>query len=195
MDKATFDLFDASLGDSFTYWQGLPDDVRFSSYRRVFSVDPINWSRHLPPNWALRLDWHEYRYSKVQERSDLRHLIHSTLPGIYIFYVRPERLIGRFPQFALYVGISNERDSQRPLRERLGDYLPERLSAIKKRKNIHQMLQLYYRHVWVSYAVTPATSADLEALEDQLHGYIHPCFGRRDFPVEVKTQQQAWGQI
>ena len=131
--------------------------------------------------------------AKVSKRKDLEQIISSTLPGIYIFYVRPERLIGRFPQFALYIGISNERNSQRPLRDRLGDYLPSNLSTIQKRKNVHRMLQIYYNSLWVTYATTSAVSSDLEALEEAVHGYIHPCFGRRDFSNRDKRPTEGMG--
>jgi hypothetical protein len=195
MSKATFDLFDAPLGDAFDYLQALPDEVRFPCYRQEFSVDPRNWAANEPPTWAQALNWQEYRYSDVQDRTDLDTLITDDHPGIYIFYARPEILLHSFPRFAFYVGISGEGNSMRPLRERLKDYLPRCLSQIQKRKNIHRMLQLYYNRLWVSYALTDTHAAHLEELELKLHGYVHPCFGRRDFPLEIKHQQQAFGQI
>jgi hypothetical protein len=195
MAKATFDLFDAPLGDAFTRWQDLPDEMRFANYRRQFSVDPQNWSRYCPPDWAFDLQWQEYRYADVQTGEQLDGLIGGDAPGLYVFYARPDRLVHRFPQFAFYVGISNERGSMRPLRHRLKDYLPTALSKIRKRRNIHRMLQLYYGCLWVAFAVTDDHAADLEGLEERLHGYIHPCFPRRDFPAEIKAQQQAFGVI
>ena len=62
-------------------------------------------------------------------------------------------------------------------------------------RNIHRMLQFYYGCLWVAYALTDDHASELEALEESLHGYIHPCFARRDFPVLVKAQQQAFGTI
>ena len=195
MSKATFDLFDAPLGDAFEYCQALPDAMRFENYRREFCVDPQHWRRHQPPSWTFDLAWREFRYADLRGASDVDTLIRGDDPGIYIFYARPDRVVHRFPQFAFYVGISGEGGSMRPLRERLKDYLPTALARIQKRQNIHRMLQLYYRCLWVAYALTRDHAANLEALEESLHGYIHPCFARRDFPVAVKVQQQAFGVI
>jgi len=193
MTKATFDLFDAPLGEAFEYCQRQPDEVRFAMYRREFSVDPQNWRRHGPPTWAFGLRWQEFRYADVQSAGDLDRLIGKDHPGVYVFYARPKKLIYQFPQFAFYIGISNEHGSKRPLRERLKDYLPTALAKIRKRKNIHRMLQFYYESLWVAFALTDEHATDLESLEKALHGYIHPCFARRDFPPEVKTQQKAFG--
>lgn len=193
MTKATLDLFDAPLGDAYDYYQALPDAVRFPSYRQEFSVDPQKWAQHEPPEWVFAVNWREYRYADIQHREDLNSIIPEDEPGIYVFYARPNRLVHRFPQFAFYVGISNEGGSQRPLRERLKEYVPTSLNAIKKRKNVHRMLQLYYGQIWVAFALTSTPSPELEQVEKRLHGFIHPCFGRRDFPPDIKQQQQAFG--
>jgi len=195
MAKATFDPFDAPLGDAYDYYQKLSDDLRFSTYRREFSIDPQNWKQHRPPNWVFALNWKEYRYADIQKREDLESLIPEDKPGIYVFYARPDTLVHRFPQFAFYVGISNERNTQRPLRDRLKEYVPAALRSIKKRKNVHRMLQMYYGQIWVAFALTSAKSAELRKVEKKLHGFVHPCFARRDFPTRIKQQQQAYGVI
>jgi hypothetical protein len=132
MPKATFDLFDAPLGDMnlsdvYGSYQALSHDQRFPPYRREFSVDPQNWVQYEPPGWVFELNWREYRYADVQEREDLQLEIPEDEPGIYVFYARPNKLVHRFPQFAFYIGISNEHNSQRPLRERLKQYIPATL--------------------------------------------------------------------
>jgi len=195
MPKVTFDPFDAPLGDVYGHYQGLGGDERFLLYRREFSVDPQKWSAHEPPAWVFALDWKEYRYADIQQRDDVQHLIPQDDPGIYIFYTRPHQLVYRFPQFAFYIGISNERGTNRPLRERLKEYTPAALSTIRKRQNIHRMLQLYYAQIWVAFALAPRSSTVLRKVEEQLHGFVHPCFGRRDFPADIKQQQKAFGRI
>lgn len=195
MPKATLDLFDAPLGDAYGYYQSLADQVRFPIYRQEFSADPQKWSQHEPPAWVFTLNWQEYRYADIQQRDALHTLIPGNEPGIYIFYARPDRIVYRFPQFAFYVGISNERGNNRPLRERLKDYVPAALSAIRKRQNIHRMLQLYYGQIWVAFALAPKSSKVLRNVEKQLHGFVHPCTSRRDFPTDIKRQQQAFGKI
>ncbi len=195
MTKATFDPFDAPLGDAYEHYQGLHDQDRFLLYRREFLADPQNWTRHEPPQWVFALNWREYRYADVQQPGALNQIIPEEEPGIYVFYTRPNRLVHRFPQFAFYVGISNERNSQRPLRERLKEYVPSAVRTVKKRKNVHRMLQLYYGQIWVAFALSSVSSGELEQVEEKLHGFVHPCFGRRDFPPDVKGQQQAFGVI
>lgn len=195
MTKATLDLFDAPLGDAYDFYQALPNDARFKTYRQEFSVDPQNWTQHEPPQWVFDLSWREYRYADVQQPGALNQIIPEEEPGIYVFYARPDRLVYRFPQFAFYVGISNERNSQRSLRERLKEYVPSAVKTIKKRKNVHRMLQLYYGQIWVAFALSSVPSGQLEQVEEKLHGFVHPCFSRRDFPPDVKGQQQAFGVI
>jgi hypothetical protein len=195
MAKATFDPFDAALGADYGKYQALPAEVRFKFYRLEFLIDPQNWAQYEPPDWVFALNWREYRYADIQQREDLYSVIPEDEPGIYVFYARPDRVVYRFPQFAFYVGISNERGSQRPLRERLKEYVPTALPAIRKRKNVHRMLQMYYGQIWVAFALTSVSSAKLRQVEAQLHGFVHPCFARRDFPLGIKQQQQAFGVI
>lgn len=195
MDKATFDLLDAPLSDAYGHYQDLNDEDRFNHYRQTFLIDPKNWTRHIPPEWVFELHWQEYRYAEIQRREDLNRIITGDTPGIYIFYTRANSLVYRFPQFAFYIGISNERESHRPLRDRLSEYLPTSLNSIKKRKNVHRMLRLYYNHIWVAFALSSASSEQLSEAEKQLHGFIYPCFNRRDFPTDIKQQQQAFGVI
>jgi hypothetical protein len=141
---ATIDILDASIPDEFDIWQGKTDIERWPHYKEPFMTDPVLWKRHEPPDWAFNLTWHEFRYADVKTTHDINSIIKTTLPGIYIFYIRPERRFLHFPQYALYVGISNENDSRRPLRDRLKDYLPVRVERKKKRLNIDRLLRLYY---------------------------------------------------
>jgi hypothetical protein len=195
MSKVTFDLLDAPLGDVYGYIQGLPDSVRISNYQQSFLIDPQKWEQHMPDDWVFGLNWREYRYADIQKSKDLKAIIPENDPGIYIFYTRANRLVYQFPRFAFYIGISNEHNSQRPLRERLKDYLPTAISAIRKRENIHRMLQFYYQYIWVAFALTSVSSTELSNVEERLHGFIYPCFCRRDFPTDIKKQQQAFGGI
>ena len=195
MANATFDLVDAPLGDSYKHIQSLPDEYRAPNYRQVFSVDPSNWRKHAPPPWISSLTWREYQYSKVRSPGALNKIIPQRQPGIYIFYARPDYLVHQFPRFAFYVGVSNERGSGRPLRERLKEYLPTALASIRKRENVHRMLRLYYDQIWVAFALSERTPRELRVAEVKLHGFVHPCYGRRDFPADVKRQQKAFGAI
>lgn len=190
----TFDILDAAIPDAFETWQGFPDAVRFPAYRREFLVDPKNWALYLPENWVFELEWKEFVYSDVENSAALNKIMKQLDPGIYIFYVRPGRRLHHFPSFPMYVGISNRRDSGRPLRERIADYLPNRMRSRSKRDNIDLMLQLYYKSIVVAYAYTKKPSVELETAEKKIHGYIHPPFAIESFPTEIKRQQKAFGK-
>lgn len=192
---ATFDMLDASIPARFEELQARPDDERFSDYREEFCTDPVLWKRHEPPAWAFDLVWQEFRYSEIKDSAGLNEIISSDSPGLYIFYISPERLISIFPRFALYLGISNEEGSRRPLRERLKDYLPGRIAGIAKRRNIDRMIRRYYGVLRVAYSLTERPSTDLMELEEKLHGFIYPRYARRDYPVDIKSQQKAFGKI
>ncbi len=193
ISAATIDILDASIPDEFQLLQSYPDAHRFKYYREEVMTDPVYWKRHQPPGWAFEMTWTEFRYADVSTAAQLDAVITSDLPGLYIFYIRPDRVFVSFPQLAMYVGISNERNSQRPLRERLKDYLPARIENKKKRENIDRMLRSYYGVLWVTYCLTNKPSSDLEALEETLHGFLDPRVGSRDYPVDIKTQQKAFG--
>jgi hypothetical protein len=167
----TLDILDASIPDEFNKWQNHSDEVRFAHYQETIRTDPTHWQRHCPDEWAFNLTWVEFRYADVSDSASLRRVINSESPGIYIFYIRPQRALNGFPRIALYVGISNEGDSQRPLRDRLVDYLPARVANKPRREHIDRMLKLYYGVLWVSYALSQRPSKELEALEMKLHGF------------------------
>ncbi len=192
--RATLDLLDAAIPtpDKYEQWRQLPDNVRFENYRKHFLTDPVFWGRHQPKDWVFALSWNEYRYADVTTPADVDAKIGSDKPGVYIFYVRPTRIVYRFPQFAFYIGISNERGTNRPLRERLKDYIPTRVAAKLKRDNIDQMLQMYYGVLWVAYALAARPSSELVKLEKKLHGFIYPCYSRRDFPKDIQTQRRRF---
>lgn len=193
MTRATFEPIDAAIPDDFDRWQDYPDDVRFKPYLRTFLTDPVYWKRHVPSNLTFAFTWQEYKYSEVTTPAAIDAQLSSEAPGIYMFYARPDNVINGFPRFTFYIGISNEHDSERPLKHRLKDYLPETIRAKKKRDNIDQMLQLYYGVLWVAYAFVDWPSSQLSELEMKLHGFIFPCYARRDYPADIKTQIKRFG--
>lgn len=189
---ATFDPLDAPLWEGHEYFQSLPNVTRAPSYQHVFWVDPKHWKRHKPPNWVFQLKWKTYRYSKVNTVAKLREVATKNVPGIYVFSVRPELPVSGFPIYALYVGISNANDSGRPIRERLADYLPTRISTIRKRSNIHRMACLYFNALWVHFAYVNKSSLSLRKAEKSLHGYLAPPVADEAYPVDMKPFKKAF---
>lgn len=189
---ATFDPLDAELWEGYDHFQSLADAVRAKSYQHWIWVDPKNWQRHKPPGWVFRLKWKTYRYSKVDSVAKLNAIASVDEPGIYIFSIRPDIRLRGFPNYALYVGISNVQDSGRPIRERLADYLPTRISMIRKRSNIHKMACLYFGALWVHFAYVSKPSATLLQVETELHGYLAPPVSDQAYPVDMKPFKPAW---
>jgi hypothetical protein len=189
---ATFDPLDAPLWEGHEYYHSLPDAVRADSYQHEFWVDPKHWERHKPPEWVFNLKWEHYRYSDIDTAEKLRTTVTQDMPGIYIFSVRPEFPVCGFPHYALYIGISNAYDSKRIVRERLEDYLPTRLTSIKKRNNIHRMLCLYFDDLWVHFAYVDKPSKALMEVEETLHGYLAPPVADKAYPIDMKKFKSAW---
>ena len=189
---ATFDPLDAPLWEGHEYYHSLADAVRARSYQHLFWVDPKHWVKHKPPEWVFDLKWEYYRYSDVDTPEKLRTIVTEDVPGIYIFSVRPEFPVCDFPHFALYVGISNAYNSGRIIRERLEDYLPTRVTTIKKRSKVHRMVCLYFDDLWVHYAYVDKPSTTLMKLEKTLHGYLAPPVADEAYPIDMKKFKPAW---
>jgi hypothetical protein len=95
------------------------------------------------------------------------------------------------PKFALYVGIAGEGKSNRPLSDRLKEYF--HFSHIKKRSNVHRMLRMYHKNVYVAYSLLKKTKKiDLDKVEVDLHGFYYPIINDRDFPAEIKAIRKAF---
>ena len=189
---ATFDPLDAPLWEGHRYFQSLADAVRARLYQHTFWADPKHWQRYKPPGWVFELEWNSYRYYEVDTPEKLRAVATKNTPGIYIFSVQPEVPVNGFPSFALYVGISNVQGSGRSVSERLADYLPTRISAIKKRSNIHRMACLYFEALWVHFAYVNKPSSTLRKAERTLHGYLAPPVADEAYPVDMKKLKPAF---
>lgn len=190
--QATFDPLDAPLWEAHEYIQNLPDSLRADHYQHKFWIDPKHWKRHIPKSWVLKLKWNTYRYSDIDTVQKLREVAKKNVPGIYLFSIRPEHLVREFPCYTLYIGISNANDSGRFLWQRLADYLPTRISKIRKRQHIHRMICLYFRCLWVHFAYVSRSSATILEAEKTLHGYLAPPVGGQAYPIEMKPRKPAF---
>jgi hypothetical protein len=189
---ATFDPLDAPLWEGHDYLQSLPDAARAGSYQHLFWVDPKHWKRHKPPGWIFELEWNTYRYAEVDTVAKLKAVATEDVPGIYIFSVQPDMCVNGFPSYALYIGISNARGTGRSVWERLADYLPTRITAIKKRSNIHRMICLYLHALRVHFAYVNKPAATLRKVEKKLHGYLAPPVADEAYPVDMKPLKPAF---
>jgi hypothetical protein len=190
MKQATLDILDAALRRGYARYSAAAPVDRIKFYRREFLCDPTTWT----PLYTLisqhTFGWQEFRFRDAVANNDLETRIPSAAPGMYIFYVRPENLVYHFPQLALYVGISNATGSGRALRERLKDYM--NFERVLKRQNVHQMLQLYYDHIWVAFSHLSLPAAQMRDLETHIHDFLGPPFGRSAYSLEIRAAQNAW---
>lgn len=190
----TLDIIDADLQKNYKKYLGMDYDIRLKLFTHDIRIDPCHSERKYKKikTYMRMLKWKEFKYSDAC-RNNLPSDLKSKQIGIYFLTVKPEHTILDLPCFVLYVGISGEGGSGRSLGERLSDYL--RLSSVKKRENIHKVLQLYYEEAYVNYSFFAGTSKQLETLENLLHEYFNPKFALRDFDPATKKARKAWGAI
>lgn len=184
--QATLDLLDADLRAKATHYKDLPFDDRQKLFTHPIRIDPYRSEEKYPK--IPKLKWSKkYKFS---DHPNFERIITSKQIGIYVMYIRPPNLINDMPQFVMYVGISGENGSGRPLRERLMDYF--QISKLKIRTNVHKMLQLYYEHVYIKYALYNGKYSNLESIEMALHEFYYPKFGKRDFEPDTAKAHSAW---
>ncbi len=184
--QKTLDLLDASLRKDMSRYDSYPYKDRYKIFTHDIRIDP-SWCEK-KYNEVPKLSWQgPHKFSDMPNFEDI---IKGNEIGIYIMYVRPNLLIEDMPQHMMYVGISGEHGSSRPLKDRLKDYF--NINKIKLRENIHTMLQLYYENVYIKYALFNGNYLDLEKIEVVLHEFYSPRFGKRDFEPDTKKAQGAW---
>ncbi len=184
--QGTLDLLDADLRTSLNRYNSHTYTDRYKLFSHNIRVDP-SWS-DTKYSQITGFNWSQpFRYA---DHPNFESIIPTDDIGLYVMYVRPTNTILDMPQFVMYVGISGEHGSQRPLKERLMDYFY--IEKLKFRNNVHQLLQMYYEHVYIIYSTFSGTFVQLEALETILHEYFFPRFGKRDFEPKTKVAQSAW---
>lgn len=188
--KQTLDLLDAELTSGYLEHMALDDAIHEKTYRQTLAISPKYWEEYGPRISGVPLAWQWVRYKELNSHLKTE-LTKNVQSGIYLFVVKPTFLIEGLPGFVFYVGISGEHGSNRPLQDRLSDYL--RLESVKKRQAVHRGLKMYYDYTWVCYSLTDLSFKDLMELEETLHGFFVPWAGKRDFPVRIKAARAAWG--
>jgi hypothetical protein len=186
----TFDLLDAHfIKENKRDYKSLKSNPRFASSKEEVIIDPQYWEDYYPLISTITFNWKEFKYSS---RPNLNKLITNDDPGMYIFYIKPPNTILDMPKFVLYVGISNENNSNRPLKVRLSEYF--RVKEIKKRSSLHRLLVKYYDYTYVAFSTLQLNTAKIKALETSVLGFFYPLTNKDDFPVEIKAPKKAFNR-
>lgn len=186
---STFDLLDSAYTNEVVNYLDLEDKLRYKNSEETFILDPNYWEKYhqIITSFNCAFNWNEFKFDS---RPDLNTLILTDDIGLYMFVIKPLGLICDLPKFVIYVGISGENGSNRPLKDRLGDYF--NFNTIKKRKKLHRLLSKYYGEAYVTYSTVNISWQNLEELEKAFHGFFIPIGNDRDFPVQIKNIKRAF---
>lgn len=187
MRQETLDVLDAYFIDKMSRFKNLLPTDRRAIFTNEFVIDPFHWEEHFPTIQTYNLKWSEFKYNS---KPDIDNLITSTDTGIYLFIVKSDALVYDLPKFVIYVGISGENNSNRPLRERLKDYFREK--SIKKRDALHRLICNYYNHTYVAYTLVKGTTEELKKLETALISFFYPIANKDDFAPSIKKVEKAF---
>lgn len=188
--QKTFDLLDAGLSERYDKYMAAPIEMRERFFTEGFWLETYNWDKYYTELSTTTFDWREFRYTDVTVDNPLENVITSDATGIYMFVIRSHNSIFGMPKFVLYVGISGENDSKRPLKERLKDYYY--IEKIKKRNGVLRLLQKYYKNVYVVYSLLNLSEIELRNIETSLLGFFYPKPNKDDFPVELRPLKKAF---
>lgn len=188
--QKTFDLLDAQLRTENEFYNKLDFDKRQVFYtHKTYRVDPwwanqkYNELKDETFNWSIPI--------KYSELKDFNNIIFSEDIGIYLFIVSPTNLIYNLPQTVLYVGISGDKDSNRPLKDRLNDYY--QISKIEKRENIHKIIQLYYDNLYIVYTLyKDGDYKDLLKIETALTEFFSAPYSDAAYEPQTKKSRSTW---
>lgn len=193
MKRTTLDILD-SINPKYTEYQNIsPITARYNEFTSQFSLNKQAWEDYYTTIDKVTFNWLEIKYEDVVNKSIS---IDTTVPnniGIYLFVVRPIKMINEMPKFVYYVGIAGAGGGTRTLRERLKDYFKE--SKLKKRDRIQIMVHKHYKNLFINYSeLSLPTGMTLEDIEKALIGYFgtHLLANADDIPVPLKPQAKAF---
>lgn len=197
LHKKTVDMLDAHLSAEHVTFISADEYKRSRFFTEELRLDPVNWATYhgrftstLTTN-GLTVTWNEFKYSDViANRNLIDTQITSTETGVYMFIVQSNDDIYNFSRFVLYVGISGENNSNRPLKDRLKDYF--RLEQVKKRDAVLRIIEKYKNNVRIAYFLANTTTAVLKEIEQALIGFFYPLANKDDFPVELQPSKKSF---
>lgn len=190
MLKKTLDLLDAHFTAERQDFEAMKPNPKFKYSSEEFVVNPAYWDKYYAKLKHIIFSWVEVKYDS---KPDVKTLITSDEPGVYMFYIRPECCIWDLPKFVLYIGISGATSSLNPLKNRLTSYFNHK--TIRKRDALHRLLGKYYNHAYVVYSLLPGfTSKQILELEHDLLGFYYPIANIEDFPAEIQEPRKAFSR-
>jgi hypothetical protein len=195
--KKTIDLLDAHITSENDGYIGGNEYSRNKVFTENFRLDSVNWETyHAAFSTTLTAHgitpvWDEFKYVDVFTQRDLiEKKITTNDTGIYLFIVKSQHQIYDYSRFVLYVGISGENGSGRPLKDRLQDYF--RLTSISKRDAVLRMLEKYKNNVHIAYFLANVNYTILKELESALIGFFYPLANKDDFPIELQPSKKSF---
>lgn len=190
MRKATFDLLDAEISKKYNEYIADYSEVRERFFTEKFWLDVPNWQKYFRDLSTFTFVWNEFKYTDINVSNQLDTVINSNDTGIYMFIIKPENQIYGLPKFVMYIGLSGENNSSRPLKDRLKDYY--KFSQVKKRDAVLRLLEKYYKNIYVAYALLNLSMSQLKQIETALIGFFYPQCNKDDFPVELQPIKKSF---
>lgn len=186
MKKITLDILDKE----FNVWSNIDFDKRKRNYQESILMDVKNWESYYSKLSSYNFIWSEFKYDAIDHTNKLDTIIDKDYSGIYMFIIKPNHPIYDCPKNVLYIGISGERNKNRPVRERIKDYF--QYSKLKKRNAVMRLLGKYCHNVYVAFTYCDMSTDILKEIESNLIGFFYPLCNKDDFPIELKPEKLAF---
>ncbi len=195
--KNTIDMLDASIRVEYDTIMSRSESSRNRELRESFRLDRQNWDlfyqrfNNAIVNNGITLNWNQFKYTDVFTNLNLiDSIITSNDTGIYMFIVQSQDELYNLSKYVMYVGISGENNSKRPLKIRLKDYF--RIEQVRKRSAVLRLLERYKENIHVAFFLANTTTQILKELEQALIGFFYPPANKDDFPIELQPSKKAF---
>jgi len=186
----TLDVLDSYLLTEYHRWADPEIKFRIRNYTEKIVLDTPNWDKYYKEIVPYGLVWSEFKYDDIDTLKKIDEKLLENTTGFYMFILKPNNPIYDMPKNVLYVGMSGENNSCRPLKDRLKDYF--NINKIKKRDAVIRMLEKYYPNIYVAFTYCDQNTAILKQIESSLIGFFYPIVNKDDFPVELKPEKKAF---
>lgn len=190
-------MLDASIRVEYDTIMSRSESSRNRELRESFRLDRQNWDlfyqrfNNAIVNNGITLNWNQFKYTDVFTNLNLiDSIITSNDTGIYMFIVQSQDELYNLSKYVMYVGISGENNSKRPLKIRLKDYF--RIEQVRKRSAVLRLLERYKENIHVAFFLANTTTQILKELEQALIGFFYPPANKDDFPIELQPSKKAF---